>query len=176
MLPIFEQIDLFGNNCLDYIKQFQLYDVLGTELMQNFIDERWNGRVEINSSVFECSTPLVLMQDKYGLYSGDKLYRQLKTLIVTFDLSDKTYLLKFHVWKKSMKLRAFIESGFILVLTVFFQVYIASFNRDMHESAGMSENLTRMFVNGQKDAPEFHEELERGVAQLEKMSMDLQLA
>lgn len=74
VFPLFEMPDLDGKNCFDYMNEFQLYDLLGTNLMQQYIDYRWNGRIETNTQILDLSSPHQIIYDKNKLYTGGKLF------------------------------------------------------------------------------------------------------
>jgi hypothetical protein len=45
--------------------------------MDKFINEKWKGRIEINSSIMEFSTAYSLMQDKRKIFTTEELWIEL---------------------------------------------------------------------------------------------------
>jgi len=70
--------------------------------MDKVIQETWQGHVEIKNSIFDYSTSYNLINDKYDLFTSDQIFMELKHKMLTFDNSEKTHFMKFHVWINSM--------------------------------------------------------------------------
>ena len=162
-----------GKSCFHYIKEFDLYKLLNTDLLQELIDERWNGKLVLTATIPEFSTAFLLFQDKHGLFSGAKMYKQLKDDIFNFDQKDKRHIGKFTSWQKSMKLRNYIESFFIFVLTIFFQVYIGQFNQDLHKAQDRLPELVEMYKSGNNNTENYFKLIAEDIETQEKMGDDL---
>ena len=55
-----------------------MYTILNTKIMDEYIQDKWMGRMGINASIFDYSTSYQLFINRHGLFYGDKLYKQLK--------------------------------------------------------------------------------------------------
>jgi hypothetical protein len=67
--------------------------------MDKFINEKWKGRIEINSSIMEFSTAYSLMQDKRKIFTTDELWIELPKQQMKMNKQNLTHLFKFFVWK-----------------------------------------------------------------------------
>jgi len=56
------------------------------------------GRLTINSTVLDYSTGYRLYRNKYDLFSGDKLYSEIRASITNFGLAQLTHSGKFFAW------------------------------------------------------------------------------
>ena len=51
MATILEHIDVEGRNCFWYLNEYQMFKILETKIMNQYILEKWEGPVVKNSSV-----------------------------------------------------------------------------------------------------------------------------
>ena len=47
VIPLFEQTDFEGLNCYWYLVKYELSDVLNSSILEQTIEEKWNGRVQV---------------------------------------------------------------------------------------------------------------------------------
>ena len=132
IIDMMENQDIDGHNCFFYMQKYSLYHILDSKIMDKFIYDKWRGRVEFNSTIMDYSQAYNLLNEQHKLYQSDKLIDQLYQNVFDFNKQEKTHEYKFHVWKKSMALRYGIEFGFILFMTLFFQLEIGKFNKYLH--------------------------------------------
>jgi len=96
--------------------------------MDRVIQNKWTGKYDINAEMLEYSTSYTLIRDKFSLFTTDNVFYELKHEMLTFDRSDKTHSLKFHVWLHSMLLRSRVDAVFSFLLNGFFQFQLNNFN------------------------------------------------
>ena len=63
-----EQMDMFGKSCFDYIMQYQIFKLLETKVMNQYILEHWLGPVDINYNILELGTPYQLINNEHGIF------------------------------------------------------------------------------------------------------------
>jgi len=134
IVPIIENFDIEGRDCFWYIANYQIFRLLETKIMNQYIIEKWYGGLDLNSSILDLATSYSLFINKNDIYSTDNTFSKLWIQISTFDKSNKVHPAKFHSWKHSMKLRYWLDLGFLVLVTVIFQIYIAGFNHHLHEA------------------------------------------
>ena len=66
----FDQPDFVGKSSFHYIKEFDLHKLMNTDSLQELIEERWDGWLDLNYTVFEYSTAYKLFKDKYGFFKS----------------------------------------------------------------------------------------------------------
>ena len=115
-----ESPDIEGRNCFWYLQRFDLFKILDCKIMDKFITEKWNGRVNLNCTLLDYSTSVVLLKDNHSIYLTNQVMQNLFAQIFNKDRSAQTHHTKFHVWRRSMACRYYIESAFTLFLTLFF--------------------------------------------------------
>ena len=125
---LIEQKDLQGRDCLWYLDEFDLYQLLDHKMVDNIMQEYWNGKkVDITASVLDYSTPYNIIKDKNQLYTSD-FQQELKHDV--FDDNkyfEKTHQLKFFVWKSSLKLRYNLMVLFWFCVLLIFQIQLSNF-------------------------------------------------
>jgi hypothetical protein len=57
VIPLFEQTDFEGHNCYWYLVKFELSEVLNSSILEQTIEEKWNGRVQVSCSIICYSSP-----------------------------------------------------------------------------------------------------------------------
>jgi hypothetical protein len=62
-----------------------------------------------------------------------------------------------------MKVRNYIESAFIFVLTIFFQVYIAKFNQDLHLAQERLPPIIEMYNSGNNKSAKYIKLIEEDI-------------
>lgn len=139
LIPLLEKPDYEGRDCFWYFSKYEMYMVLDAPIMHKFITKKWKGRLTINTSVFECSTPFNMMSDKKGFYHRNWLSTNLFKEICSPSKHDKIHMFKFYSWKRSMMLRNYLDSTIVFFLTIIFLVYIQRFNNEISDSI---EDLT----------------------------------
>lgn len=48
-------------------------EVLNCSILEQTIEEKWNGRVQVNSSIIEYSSPYQLYTDNIKQFTGDQM-------------------------------------------------------------------------------------------------------
>ena len=51
MKHVIEHFDIAGNTCIYYFNKYQMFRVLETKIMNQYIIHRWKGSIFINSTV-----------------------------------------------------------------------------------------------------------------------------
>lgn len=54
-----------------------MLQILDCKIMDKFIISKWRGNIETNSTVFDYSTPMKILNDEHGLFLSDKMFVQL---------------------------------------------------------------------------------------------------
>ena len=73
--------------------------------MDRVIQKKWAGKYDINSTIYNYSTPYLLLMDKYQIFATDRVFTEIKHEMLTLDCSEKTHQYKKDVWLQSMHLR-----------------------------------------------------------------------
>ena len=71
---VIEQKDYDGNDCLWYLMKFELFEIINCQIIDQYVQYKWNGKTNVNCSIMSYSTAYSLLNDPHGLYSGGKLY------------------------------------------------------------------------------------------------------
>jgi hypothetical protein len=132
VIPLFEQTDFEGQNCYYYLLKFELSEILNCPILEQTIEEKWSGRTQVSSSMFDYSTPWTLFKDEFKLFSFDKMLVNLKETIFKKNAERMTHVGQYHVWKRSMKFRFMLEALYTLAMTCLFQFYVSDFNKRLH--------------------------------------------
>ena len=82
--PMMEKQDLLGNNSLWYMLNYELYTILDTKLFDRYLTSKWEGWIEVNSSIMEFSSSFQLLQNKHGLMLSEKMVDTLKCDVLNF--------------------------------------------------------------------------------------------
>ena len=56
VVPLFEQTDFEGKTMYWYLVQYELCEILNCSIMEQTIEEKWNGRVQVSCSIIDFST------------------------------------------------------------------------------------------------------------------------
>lgn len=134
MQILVEQLDYDGNDCLWYLDEYNIYEVLDCRVMDNVINKKWNGKFSINCSIFDYSTSVTLMRDKFNLFANDRVFSEMRIEMFKTDRSERTHRFKFQVWLHSMILRFEIDLIFTFMFTMFFQVYLNIYSSNWHSA------------------------------------------
>lgn len=132
VIPMFEQTDFEGQNCYWYLVNYEMSEVLNCSILEQTIEEKWNGRVQVNSSIIEYSSPYQLYTDNIKQFTGDQMIQNFKQIIFDKNKEMMTHIGQYHVWKRSMRFRFYLEVIYTMVMTILFQYYISDFNRRLH--------------------------------------------
>ena len=81
VIPLFEQTDFEGQNCYWYLVKYDLSEILNSSIMEQTIEEKWNGRVQVSCSIFDYSSSYQLYKDDLKLYTMEKMLSNLKSSI-----------------------------------------------------------------------------------------------
>lgn len=141
LMMMVDQTDYQGNDCFWFMDEYHLYNILDCRIMDRVIMKKWTGKYDINADILDYSTAYTLMRDKYSLFATDWVFQELKHEMLTFDRSEKTHFLKFHVWLNSMQLRARVDAGFALVLTIYFQLELNIYKGNFTEAKSIALHL-----------------------------------
>lgn len=90
---IVEQTDFHNRNCLWYLDEFDLYKILDHRMVDNIMNEYWEGQnVDVNCSIFDYSTSVTLLQDKNHLMIDGDLMTELRhEALDIYKYKDKTH-------------------------------------------------------------------------------------
>ena len=69
-----EQKDYDGNDCLWYLMKYELFEIINCQIMDQYVQYKWNGKINVNCSIMSYSTGYSLLFDPHGMYKGGKLY------------------------------------------------------------------------------------------------------
>lgn len=86
-------------------------------------------------------TSYTVFNDKYSLFATDRVFDELQHEMFSFERSDKTHFIKFHVWQNSMRLRFFIDLAFVVLLTFGFQYFLVNYNSNFSKATDVSVQL-----------------------------------
>lgn len=53
---LIEQIDLEGKDCFWYLQKYEMHDLLSTKIFDLYISFKWEGWIDLNSTVLEFQT------------------------------------------------------------------------------------------------------------------------
>jgi hypothetical protein len=128
---ILKETDLFGKDLLWYISEHNIYSILDTKLMDRILQDFWNSNIDVTGTFLEASSSFKILSLSSFSYSKDQ--EKLRRFHVKKEVNSMhSHFLQFDVWKKSMFVRYFLEAVFFLIMALFFQYFIAEFNRDLH--------------------------------------------
>ena len=51
LINLLEQHDLYGKDCFWYIQEYELNEILNTQIFDQYITHKWKGRITYNSSL-----------------------------------------------------------------------------------------------------------------------------
>lgn len=105
MIKLLEQNDYDGNDCFWYLDEYDVYDILDTQILDRVITAKWEGKYSINCGIMDYSTSYSMMKDKYKIFATDRVFSEIKVHMNTTDCRNKTHWFKFKVWQNSMMLR-----------------------------------------------------------------------
>lgn len=120
LMRMCEATDYQGHDMFWYLDEYDLYNIMDCRIMDNIIQKKWNGKFEINATLQDYSTSVVMVMDKYGLFATDRVFDEMRFEMFTLDRHDLVHLLKYEVWKNSMMLRAMIDLIFSIGFLLFF--------------------------------------------------------
>jgi hypothetical protein len=81
IIPLFEQTDFEGQNCYYYLSKFELSEILNCPILEQTIEEKWNGRTQVSCSFMDYSTPWTVFKDELKLFSYEKVLTNIKDTI-----------------------------------------------------------------------------------------------
>ena len=110
-----EKPDLDGFDSLWYLANYKPKKVLSAPIISEIITEKWQGHSGLGS-LLEYSAFYRLVEDRDNEF----------TKALTFDKPD--HIAKYHVWKKSLKFKYFIEGVLVLAACAFLQIWVNKFN------------------------------------------------
>ena len=100
-----EHMDIDGMDCIWYFNEYQMFKLLETKIMNQYVIEKWEGYTTINSDFNDQSTALSILLNPFSDIINENVFSNLYDSIFVWDKSRKTHLLKFKNWKTSMMLR-----------------------------------------------------------------------
>ena len=112
-----------------------------TKIFDMFVQEKWEGRLEISSSVMTLSTSYAIMNNQHNLMSSSKMFKHLRHDLFSSP-ANTTHAFMFEVWKKDCNLRYTIEFLFNFCLIIVFQFYISEFNILLFRARAHLHDLT----------------------------------
>lgn len=132
IIPLAELPDIEGKKCFSYLLEYELYTILDTKLFDRYMIDKWQGWMDLNTSMIEFCTSFMILQNKHDHMRTNKMFGLLLDDIFNFRRPEHTFDCKYYVWKHSMQFRFFAEGAFTLVLTVIFQYYVQKYNTFLH--------------------------------------------
>lgn len=66
IIPLLEENDLFGNDCMFYIAEYELSHILNQRIFDSYINQKWNGRFDAESSIFDHSMQMQIYKTDTG--------------------------------------------------------------------------------------------------------------
>ena len=129
---LLKQTDLENYSTLDLMGKLKMYKLMQTKVADRVIQDTWNSKVDVSGSFLENSTAYDYLYynklDSQDDFESKKRFYHDRDL--TLDVRPNRFA--YRVWFESMNLRYFIEMAFFLANVLVFQLYITSFNKDMH--------------------------------------------
>ena len=61
MIPILENIDIDGEDCINYMIEYEMFGVLESRIMNLYITQKWEGSVIVNADLMDHSTSFSLI-------------------------------------------------------------------------------------------------------------------
>jgi hypothetical protein len=61
MISLVETHDLNNRDVLNYIQEYDLSIILNSQIFDQFILDKWDGRVTVTGSISDLSTPMILL-------------------------------------------------------------------------------------------------------------------
>lgn len=120
VLRMCEMPDYEGKNIFSYLDEFELYNILDCRILDRIIQNKWNGKYDLNASFADYSTGFVVGQDKHNIFASDRVFQEIRYEMFTIDRGNLVHGFKFQVWKHSMQLRSLVDLYFALFLTFWF--------------------------------------------------------
>ena len=66
ILQLVKSKDILDNDCLWYLLNYQLYQILDTKIFDLFMMNKWQGWISINSSILQYQTAYALIKNEHG--------------------------------------------------------------------------------------------------------------
>ncbi len=80
-----EPRDLNGRSCMFYFAKYNLFQLMETKIMNQYLISRWEGNVTVNASVYQQSTISELLFNKYGVIKRGYIYQNIWDSITNID-------------------------------------------------------------------------------------------
>ena len=88
VMILVEQTDYEGNDCFWYLDEYDLYTILDCRIMDRVITNKWKGKYDLNSTVYDYMTSSNLLNDKHGLYATDRVFSEMRLQMFKTDCSN----------------------------------------------------------------------------------------
>ena len=125
LLEIMEKPDVLGRDCFWYFAKYELHKILNTAIMDKYMLRKWHGREAVNASILDYSASYNVATmdqkvDQIDQVSANLFSKKFLSRLIKMDKADLTHQFKFHIWKKSMFLRYYLEIFTLLIVTAVF--------------------------------------------------------
>ena len=77
MKYLLERPDVLGKDCIWYFNEYQIFRILETKIMNQYILERWQGPVVINSDLMDYSVPYNIFFNKHSNIADIQIYENI---------------------------------------------------------------------------------------------------
>ena len=93
--------------------------------MDKYMLRKWHGREAVNASILDYSASYNVATmdqkvDQIDQVSANLFSKKFLSRLIKMDKADLTHQFKFHIWKKSMFLRYYLEIFTLLIVTAVF--------------------------------------------------------
>ena len=111
--------------------------MLDCRILDRIIQNKWNGKYDINASFADYSTGFTMLKDQHNIFISDLVFQEISYEMFTLSRGHTVHNFKFEVWKHSMQLRAMMDLTFQLFVTFYFQSGLINFSTYKIESLGI---------------------------------------
>jgi hypothetical protein len=118
-------------SAMSYMEQFDTYKMLDTKMMDRIMKDYWGSNIDTSGSFLEASTSFNILKSDFT--SKDDYEATHRFYHKRDYKSFRPHEFVYKVYVRSMQQRFFFELIAFLVLAVFFQFQIDSFNSGQHE-------------------------------------------
>ena len=72
-----DNYDIQGKQSIWYLTKYQMFHILESKAMNQFIIKIWEGPMDINAKYSHLSTPHHLIEDQQGIFLSNKIFSNL---------------------------------------------------------------------------------------------------
>jgi hypothetical protein len=149
LISLVETHDLNNKEVLYYIHKYDLSIILNSAIFDQYINDKWEGRVRVSGSILNLSSPMIMFNNDLDLMTQPMFIMTLYTQMLNYSENLKLiHYWGFSAFKYSMRYRFEIESIFTFIITMSFQVYISEFTVLIHMTNKEMNDVSTMKTTG----------------------------